>query len=109
MNIMKRLDKYLLSQFLKVLAGSVIFMLGLFLITIYLDDLKYFSHPNVPFKIIISYILNRIPEIFTMVLPSAALFSTSYMFATMNSTNEIIAIYNGRIGFARLIIPLIIS
>jgi lipopolysaccharide export system permease protein len=109
MNIIKRLDKYLLSQFLKVLAGSLVFMLGLFLITLYLDNLKFFSHPNVPFILIINYILNIIPEILIQVLPPAALFSTSYLFGSMNSNNEIIAIYNGRIGFIRLILPLIIS
>jgi lipopolysaccharide export system permease protein len=106
---MKRLDKYLLQQFLKVMAGSLIFMLGLYLITIYLDNLRYFSHPNVNTGLIISYFLNTIPEILVQVVPPAALFSTSYIFGNMNSNNEIIAIYNGRIGFARLILPLIIS
>ena len=109
MNILKRLDKYILSQFFKVLAGSLIFMLGLFLITIYLDNINYFSHPNVPIALILKYFLNIIPEILIQVLPPAALFSTSYIFGNMNSNNEIIAIYNGRIGFTRLICPLIIS
>jgi lipopolysaccharide export system permease protein len=109
MNIIKRLDKYLLLQFFKVVAGSLVFMIGLFLITLYLDNIKIFSHPNVPFILIIKYILNIIPEIFIQVLPPAALFSTSYIFGNMNSNNEIIAIYNGRIGFTRLIFPLMIS
>jgi lipopolysaccharide export system permease protein len=109
MNILKRLDKYLLSQFFKVLAGSMIFMLGLYLITTYLDNINYFSHPNVPIGLILKYFLNIIPEIVIQVLPPAALFSTSYIFGNMNSNNEIIAIYNGGIGFTRLICPLIIS
>lgn len=106
---MKRLDKYLLAQFFKVLAGSIFFMLGLYLITIYLDNLKYFSHPNVPAVLIIKYILNIIPEILIQVIPPAALFSTSYIFGNMNSNNEIIAVYNGRIGFTRLLSPLVVS
>ncbi|MBN2403015.1 MAG: LptF/LptG family permease [Spirochaetes bacterium] len=105
---MKTLDKYLLSQFLKVLSGSLLFMAGLYLIMIYLDNLKYFAHPNVKTSLVLSYILNVTPEILILVLPPAALFSTSYIFGTMNSTNEIIAVYNGRIGFMRLISPLII-
>jgi len=105
---MKTLDKYLIFQFLKVLCGSLVFMLGLYLITIYIDNLKYFTHPNVPASLIMNYIINLIPEILTQVLPAAALFSTSYIFGNMNSSNEIIAIYNGRIGFTRLISPLII-
>ncbi len=109
MNLIKRLDKYLLQQFLKVLAGSLIFMLGLYLITIYLDNLKYFSHPNVKIGLILIYFLNIIPEILIQVVPPAALFSTSYIFGNMNSNNEIIAVYNGRISFARLILPLIAS
>ncbi|MFH0974389.1 MAG: LptF/LptG family permease [Spirochaetota bacterium] len=105
---MKTLDKYLVSQFLKVLCGSLVFFLGIYIITIYLDNLKYFTHPNVPFSLVITYILNVMPEILIQVLPASALFSTSYIFGSMNSSNEIIAVYNGRIGFSRLILPLII-
>ena len=106
---MKILDKYLIRQFFIVLSGSLIFMLGLYLITVYLDNLKYFSHPNVSIKIVLSYILNLTPDILIQVLPAAALFSTSYIFGSMNAGNEIIAIYNGKIGFIRLISPLIVS
>ncbi len=104
---MKKLDKYILKQFLVSLSGSLFFMLGLYVIMIYLDNLKYFSHANVSIVLILKYIINIIPEILIQVLPAAALFSTSYTFGQMNSTNEIIAVYNGRIGFTRLISPLI--
>jgi lipopolysaccharide export system permease protein len=107
--IMKRLDKYLLTQFLAALSASLIFMIGLFLITTYLDNLKYFTHQKVPAVMVMKYIIHSIPEIIIYMLPIASLFSTSYIFGSMNSTNEIIAVYNGKVGFARLISPLIIA
>lgn len=106
---MKKIDKYLLGQFLTVLSGSLIFMLGLYIITIYIDNLNYFSSPGVPLRLIIKYVSHLLPEICIQVLPAAALFSTSYIFGMLNSSNEIIAIYNGRIGFIRVIIPLFIT
>ncbi|MBN2041305.1 MAG: LptF/LptG family permease [Spirochaetes bacterium] len=106
---MKRLDKYLIRQFLTALAGSLIFMLGMYVITIYLDNLKYFSHPEVDFSIILEFIFSSVPEILIHVLPPAALFATSYLFGNMNSSNEIIAVYNGGVGFARLMAPLLIT
>ncbi len=106
--IMKTLDKYLILQFIKVFCGSLVFMLGLYLITISIDKLRYFTHPQIPSNLVINYILNIIPEIIIQVLPAAALFSTSYLFGNMNSSNEIIAIYNGKIGFYRLIAPLLL-
>lgn len=106
---MKKIDKYLLLQFSKVLCGALIFMLGLYIITIYIDNLNYFSSPMVSIFLIIEYIRHLLPEIIIQVLPAAALFSTSYIFGMLNSSNEIIAIYNGRIGFIRVIIPLFIA
>lgn len=106
---MKKLDKYIIKQFLISLSGSLVFMLGLYVIMIYLDNLRYFSHANVSILLILKYIINIIPEILIQVLPAAALFSTSYTFGNMNSTNEIIAVYNGRVGFARLLSPLFIA
>ena len=105
---MKKLDKYLISGFFTTLLGSLIFMLGLYIISVSIDNLKYFSNPNVPFKLVSLYILNIIPGISVQVLPVAVLFSTLYIFGNLNFTNEIIAIYNGRIRFTRLISPLII-
>ena len=106
---MKKIDKYLLRQFLTVLCGSLIFMLGLYIITLYIDNLNYFSSPRVSIFLIMKYIIHLLPEICIQVLPAAALFSTSYIFGMLNSSNEIIAIYNGRIGFIRVIIPLFIT
>jgi lipopolysaccharide export system permease protein len=57
----------------------------------------------------VRYIGHLLPEIIIQVLPAAALFSTSYIFGMLNSTNEIIAVYNGRIGFIRVIVPLFIT
>lgn len=84
-------------------------MVGMYLIITYLDNIRYFTHPKIPSELVVYYILNVIPEILIKVIPSAALFSASYIFGNMNSSNEIIAIYNGKIGFTRLISPLIIS
>ena len=106
--VVKTLDKYLVTQFLKIISGSLIFMLGLYLITIYMDKFRYFTHPKIPLNLIISYFLNITPEIILLVLPAAALFSTCYIFGNMNSSNEIIAIYNGKVGFYRITAPLII-
>ncbi len=106
---MKMLDKYLLSQFIIISSGALVFMLGLYIITIYIDNLKYFSNPNVSIGIIAKYIQYRLPEILIQVLPAAALFTTSYIFGVLNSSNEIIAIYNGKIGFTRLIVPFLVT
>ncbi len=106
---MKKLDKYLLNQFFKVLSGALIFMLGLYIITIYIDNITYFSSSRVSIFLILNYIRHLLPDIIIQVLPAAALFSTSYIFGMLNSSNEIIAIYNGRVGFIRIISPLFVT
>lgn len=83
-------------------------MLGLYVITIYIDNLKYFSNENVSLFIILKYIQYKLPEICIHVLPASALFSTAYIFGMLNTSNEIIAIYNGRISFIRIMKPLLI-
>jgi lipopolysaccharide export system permease protein len=105
----KRLDRYLIGQFFIALAGSIIFMVGFFLISIFIDNLKYFIHPNVPINIVLLFVVSIIPEVIIQVLPAAALFATSYTFGNLNATNEIIAIYNGGTGFMRLTLPLIMT
>jgi lipopolysaccharide export system permease protein len=103
----KRLDRYLIGHFFISLAGSIILMVGLFLVSIFIDNLRYFIHPHVPISIVFLFIVNIIPEVIIQILPAAALFATSYTFGNLNATNEIIAIYNGGIGFMRLVLPLI--
>ncbi|MDY6970689.1 MAG: LptF/LptG family permease [Spirochaetota bacterium] len=105
---MKRLDKYLIVEFLLSLSGSLLFLTGIFIIFVCIDNLKYFSNPNVPFKFIVYYILNLIPGTVVQILPAAVLFSVTFIFGKLNISNEIIALYNGKIGFTRLIIPLVI-
>ncbi len=107
--LIKRLDRYLIGQFFISLAGSLIFMVGFFLISIFIDNLKYFIHPHVPINIVFLFVMNIIPEVVIQVLPAAALFATSYTFGNLNATNEIIAIYNGGTGFIRLTLPLIMT
>jgi len=105
---MKKLDKYLISQFIISFMGSLVLLIGLYLISIFIDNVKYFYHPNVPFGIIFLFIINIIPEIIVYVSPTSALFATSFVFGNLNISNEIIAIYNGGISFIRLILPLLI-
>ena len=105
----KRLDRYLIGQFFVSLAGSIIFMVGLFLVSIFIDNLRYFIHPHVPISMVFLFIANIIPEVIIQVLPAAALFATSYTFGNLNVTNEIIAIYNGGTGFIRLVSPLLVT
>lgn len=105
----KKLDVYLVKQFLTALSGSIIFMIGLFLISIFIDNLKYFAHPDVPLNLILLFTVNIIPEVIIQVLPPAALFATSYTFGNLNTTNEIIAVYNSGTGFTRLISPMVVT
>ncbi|MDY6934638.1 MAG: LptF/LptG family permease [Spirochaetota bacterium] len=105
---MKKLDTYLISQFLIAILTSLIIMMGLYIISICIDNLKYFSNPNVPLRFVAQYILNVLPGISVQVLPVAALFSCLFVFGNLNVNNETIAIYNGKIGFIRLIVPLLL-
>nr|HPI23526.1 LptF/LptG family permease [Spirochaetota bacterium] len=105
---MRKIDQYIIRQFLFALSGSITFMVGVFLITNVIDQLKYFSDPRVPGFTVFLYLINYIPEVLTQILPAAALFSTSFMVGYLNQSNEIVAIYNGGIAFTRLLIPLLL-
>lgn len=102
---MKKLDKYLITQFFASLFVAVVFIVGLYVISICIDNLKYFSHPNVPLDIVLLFIINSLPEIFVHILPVAVLFAGSYVFGSLGAANEIIALYNGNISFKRLLLP----
>ncbi len=106
---MKKFDKYLFQNFFISFAGALVFLVGLFLISKILDNMKLFLDPNVTFNLIFSFLLFSIPESITLLVPVAAFISTSYTFGKLNISNEIIAIYNSGIGFSRIIRPFFIS
>ena len=69
---MKMLDRYLVSQFLKVLAGSLLFCVILYLVQIYIENVgRYFTRDEIPTLLVVQYLINRIPEIVYLMFPSA--------------------------------------
>ena len=106
---MKKLDLYLLNQFLIVLFLAIIGFVSIFLIVDLIENLDRFMDNNVPKKIVIKYYIYTLPYFLSIGLPMSVLISTVISFGYLVKRNEWTAMKASGISIYRVAIPLVFS
>ena len=106
---MKKLDLYLLNQFLIVLFLAIIGFVSIFLIVDLIENLDRFMDNNVPKKIVIKYYIYTLPYFLSIGLPMSVLISTVISLGYLVKRNEWTAMKASGISIYRVAIPLVFS
>ncbi|MBI4976665.1 MAG: LptF/LptG family permease [Spirochaetes bacterium] len=108
---MKLIERYLLVEFLKVFAGTIIFFAVIVQFSEILSQIQYYVKIPDRLHLVGMYYLLRIPfVIFSYLIPVAVMFSTTFVLGNMVKNNEMISVYNSGVGLVRFIrILLIVS
>jgi len=105
---MKRLDLYLIRQFLTILGISILGFTCIFLIVDLIENLDRFIDNTVPWNIVSKYYVYTVPWFFNIALPMAMLIATVFSVGLLVKRNEWTAMKSSGISLYRVAIPLII-
>ena len=75
---MKRLDLYLIRQFITILSISILGFTSVFLVVDLIENLDRFIDNTVPWKIVFKYYFFTIPWFLNIALPMAMLIATVF-------------------------------
>ena len=106
---LKLLDRYVLKQFF---LGSLVAIVSFIIIYIAVDlmeKLDKFLDRKVPFKFVVEYYVNFIPQIIALILPVCLLLGSLFTTGRMSTQNEIVAMRSAGISLYRLMAPFIIA
>ena len=106
---MKKLDLYLLNQFLIVLFLAIVGFISIFLIVDLIENLDRFMDNNVPKKIVTKYYIYTLPYFLSIGLPMSVLISTVISLGYLVKRNEWTAMKASGISIYRVAIPLVLS
>ena len=105
---MKRLDLYIIRQFLTVLSISILGFTCIFLVVDLIENLDRFIDNTVPWKVILKYYVFTVPWFFNIALPMAMLIATVFSIGILVKRNEWTAMKSSGISLYRIAIPLVI-
>ncbi len=104
---MRKLDYYLIKQFVTILVMALIGFISIFIIVDLFENLDRFIDNSVPIPIVISYYGYTIPWFINIGLPMATLIATVFSVGLMVKRNEWTAMKSTGISLYRVAIPLI--
>ena len=105
---MKRIDFYLIKEFLLILVGGLIGFWAVFVVVDAVENLDRFIDASVPIKIIMSYYFYASPWFISIGLPMAVLISTIFTVGLLSKRNELTAMKSAGVSLYRLAAPLIV-
>ena len=104
---MKILQKYLLNEFLKYFAATIISLIFFYITIDFISNIGAFTKHSSEFQYIIIYFLYKLPEIIYRVLPLSILLSTLLSISALNKNNEITAVKSSGLSMLKFFAPLI--
>jgi len=105
---MKKIDRYILSQFLNLLLVSIFGFIILFVLVDYVENIDKFIDSKIPINAIISYYFYSIPWFTSIGLPMAMLVSTIFTIGLLLKRNELTAMKAAGVSLYRIATPIII-
>ncbi len=107
--ILKKIDKYLVKQFLQTTLFGLIAFILVFVLIDFMEHIDNFIREKVPTKIIWEYYFVFIPEIIRLMLPVSVLLAGLFTTGKMSNQNELTAMKSSGISIYRYIMPFIIT
>ena len=105
---MKRLDLYIIRQFLVTLSMTLLGFLCVILIVDLIENLDRFIDNSIPARITMKYYLYAIPWFINIGLPMSMLISTVFSIGLLAKRNELSAMKSTGISLYRITIPITI-
>ncbi len=104
---MRIIDKYILKQIIGAFFFGLFTFLIIFLVDLLMELVELIINKGVPLGDVAQLFLYALPTIVILVIPMALLFSVLIVFGKLSSSNEIMAMQAGGIGFMRIVVPVI--
>ena len=98
---MKKLNFYLLSEFLTLFFGSLFLFVVLVTIADLSSKLSYYTEHSEYMRYFIIYHVARIPHNMYYIFPVALMFSSTYVLGTFVKNKEMLAVQNSGISLFR--------
>ena len=101
------LDRYVLREFLKILALVLVSTMALFVIVDYTEIAKDVRANNIPFHTILTYYRFYVFQVINMTLPISVLVATLVTFGMLSKNNEVTALKSGGVSLYRVALPIV--
>ena len=98
-------DRYLLREWLQILALVLAATVGLLLVQVLYDDFRALSELGAGSVLLARYVAVRLPSVLASVLPLALLISLLYTLGRLHRSNELTALRAAGVGFGRMMAP----
>ena len=102
---MKKLDIYIIRQFLSTLGMTLLGFVSVILIVDLIENLDRFIDNAIPARITIKYYIYAIPWFVNIGLPMSMLISTVFTVGMLAKRNELTAMKSNGISLYRIAIP----
>ena len=106
--MMKKLDIYLLRQFVGILCISLLGFLSVFVIVDLIENLDRYIDNKMPFSIVLQYYGYSLPYFINIALPMSMMIAAVFSIGLMAKRNEWTAMKSGGISLYRFSAPLLI-
>lgn len=101
------LDRYVLREFLKILALVLVSTMALFVIVDYTEIAKDVRANNIAFHTILTYYRFYVFQVINMTLPISVLVATLVTFGMLSKNNEVTALKSGGVSLYRVALPIV--
>ncbi|MGD0337424.1 MAG: LptF/LptG family permease [Bacteroidota bacterium] len=105
---MKRIDRYIIRQFIGTLLFALLAFIILFIIIDLMEHLDDFLDSKVPEPVIVEYYIYFMPEIIKLVTPIAMLLACLFTTGRMSTSNEITVLKASGMSLYRFMLPFLI-
>mgnify|MGYP001180193340 FL=1 len=105
---MKKIDIYILNQFLNLLLISILGFIILFVLVDYVENIDKFIDSKIPINSIINYYFYSIPWFISIGLPMSMLVSTIFTIGLLLKRNELTAMKAAGVSLYRIATPIVI-
>lgn len=103
---MKRIDRYILRQFIVSALFGLITIMTIFVIIDLMENLDDFLDNNVPTPVILRYYVDFLPEIIKLMTPVAVLLASLFTTGRLAANNELTALKAGGMSIYRYMAPI---
>ena len=102
------LDRYLFGEFIRIFLGTVVMLTGILVISLVMDNMKYFMNSDVAPVHIALYIVYSLPKLLVNVISPGLMFAVCFVIGQFSSNKELVSTMAAGVSFYRTITPLVI-
>src|SRR2546423_9455500 len=102
---MRRLDRYVVQQFLQAYFYCIAGFVSIWFIFDVSDNISTFLDQRISRMLILKYYLTQVPQILVILLPVALLLALLFSLGRLSRSNEIVSILTAGVSLPRVLPP----